>query len=164
MPIPGPRTQTGPDPGYRNPGREQPNRFNPWLWPFPTVSPGRSPGTMFIALRGNVLGFGQIRLLWRQAINYFPAAGAYSWTTSENDRQGGPPLGITRALRYMTRSVYAAAGDDNTRYAGLHTVVPKYNRGKQVTVGAGQRRNPPTLRNRNTSFGQRVPPLNNRGG
>lgn len=164
MPIPGPRNQFGPDPGYRNPLDEAPNRINQWNRPGPVWWPGRSPGTMIVTLRGCRLGFGQIRQLWRQSVNLIPAQAPYSWTKSAPgpdrpvDSPGG--LGITRALRYMTRSVYAAGGTDNTRYAMLHTVVKKQNMYKTVTVNAGQQRNRPTVRNRMTSFGSRVPTLN----
>lgn len=160
MPVPGPRTQYGPDPGFRNPGGESPTRINHWNRPGPVWWPGRSPGTMVLTLRGCQMAFGQVRKLWRQSINYVPAQGAFSWTNSSPDLQGGPPLGITRALRYMTRSVYVGGGLDHSRYDALHTVVKKQNTYKTVTVNAGQVRNRPTVRNRLTSFGSRVPTLN----
>lgn len=164
MPIPGPRSQLGPDPGYRNPDLEQPDRFNRWDRPGPVWWPGRSPGAMFITLRGNVLGVGQIRRMWKQAINLIPAQAPFSWTDSA-PAPGRPiaspgPIGITRALRYMTRSVYMGAGTDHSRYDALHTVIVKRNTYKTVTVNAGQKRNQPTVRNRMTSFGSRVPTLN----
>ncbi len=164
MPVPGPRHQTGPDEGYRNPGLEQPDRINLWLRPGPLWWPGRSPATMFVTLRGCILGAGQIRRLWRQSVNLIPAQAPYSW--SENaPGEGGAVIspggfGITRALRYMTRSVYEGAGEDNTRFAGYHTPVGKVNYYKTVSVNAGQKRNAPTLRNRLTSFGERAPTLN----
>lgn len=161
MPIPGPRTQAGPDPGYRNPGREEPTRFNNWKRPGPVWWPGRTPGTMVLSLRGNVLGAGQIRKLWRQSINYVAAQPDYSWTANGNAFSPPHGVGVTRALRYMTRSVYAAGGTDNTRFAGLHTQVTQSDRTREtVTIGAGQVRNRPTVRNRLTSFGSRVPVLN----
>jgi hypothetical protein len=165
MPVPGPRGQTGPDPGYFNPGMEQPNRFNLWDRPAPVTEPGRSPGMMIISRRGNVLGVGQIRRLWRQAVDVIPAQSPYSWSTN-SPAPGRPAMdyqlfGITRALRYMTRSVYIGAGNDGTRYAELHTVVKKSNRHKPVTIGGGQVPGRPTIRNRMTSFGSRVPALNN---
>lgn len=160
MPVPGPRTQTGPDAGYRNPGLEQPTRINHWLRPGPVWWPGRSPGTMVMNLRGNILAPGQIRRLWRQAVDLIPAQGAYSWTSSNPD-SGSGPLGITRALRYMTRSVYSRSGEDNTRMLGMHTIISQSDRHRvTVTIGAGQKRNQPTVRNRLTSFGSRVPTLN----
>lgn len=165
MPIPGPRTQSGPAEGYRNPDNAEPVLFNHWLRPAPVYWPGRSPGTSLISLRGCILGAGQIRRLWRQSVNLIPAQAAYSW--SENAPAPGRGIvspiggvGITRALRYLTHSLYIAGGTDNTRYAALHTVVRKANAYKTVTVNVGQNRNRPTVRNRLTSFGSRVPTLN----
>jgi hypothetical protein len=60
----------------------------------------------------------------------------------------------------MTRSLYVAGGTDHTRFDALHTVVNKQNMYKTVTVNVGQQRNRPTVRNRLTSFGSRVPTLN----
>jgi len=60
----------------------------------------------------------------------------------------------------MTRSVYEAGGTDNSRFAGMHTPVGKRNVYKTVTIGVGQKRNQPTVRNRLTSFGSRVATLN----
>jgi hypothetical protein len=119
---------------------------------------------MAITLRGCRLGAGQIRRLWRQSVNLVPAQAPFSW--SENAPGDGGPVvspggyGITRALRYMTHSVYMGSGEDNTRYAALHTVVRKQNMYKTVTINTGQVRNRPTVRNRMTSFGSRVPTLN----
>lgn len=165
MPVPGPRTQFGPEPGYRNPDNAAPTLFNLWDRPGPIWWPGRSPGTMVLNLRGNRLGFGQIRRLWRQSVNYLPAQASFSWTESAPGAGGDvtQPTGgyfITRALRYMTRSVYIGGGVDNSRYDELHTVIKKQNMYKTVTVNAGQKRNAPTVRNRLTSFGSRVPTLN----
>lgn len=164
MPIPGPRTQTGPVPGYDNPGYEQPHRFNDWERPGPVAWPGESSGLSIVSRRGMVLGEGQIRRFWKQSVDLIAAAAPYSWTGNgpspdhPSVSMGG--VGITRALRYMTRSVYAIGGVDNTRYPGLHTRIPKFNRGKRVTVNAGQRQGTPTVRNRMSSFGSRVPTLN----
>lgn len=119
---------------------------------------------MVLSLRGCRLGAGQIRRMWRQSVNLIPAQAAYSWTDSAPGpgraivSPGG--VGITRALRYMTRMVYMGTGEDNTRFAALHTVVRKQNTYKTVTVNTGQNRNRPTVRNRLTSFGSRVPTLN----
>lgn len=167
MPIPGPRNQFGALPGYRNPDMEQPDRFNHWDRPDPVIQPGRSPGTSIITLRGCVLAAGQIRRMWQQSVNLIPAQIPYSWTRNgEGGQQTAPPVGVTRALRYMTRSVYAGAGIDNTRYEGLHTAIPPrarrsiHSKGGRVTLAAGSVRSRPTVRNRVTSFGSRVPTLN----
>jgi hypothetical protein len=115
---------------------------------------------MVITLRGCILGAGQIRRLWRQSVNKIPAQGDFSWTENENDTSQAAPVDITRALRYLTRSVYMGAGIDHTRFDALHTRVEKRNVYKTVTVGRGQTRSRPTVRNRLTSFGSRVPTLN----
>ena len=119
---------------------------------------------MVISLRGCRLAAGQIRRLYRQSVNFIPAQAAYSWTENSPspDRPIVSPGGfqITRALRYMTRSVYAPNGADNTRFAMLHTKVENRVMYKTVTINQGQKRNLPTVRNRMTSFGSRVPTLN----
>lgn len=160
MPVPGPRTQYGPDSGYRNPGNERATRFNHWNRPGPVWWPGRTPGLMQITLRGCVLGYGQIRRMWKQSANSIAGQGAYSWSQNGTSGSAGPPVGITRALRYMTRSVYAEAGTDNTRFYGQHTPIAHKVNYKTVTVQAGNVRGRPTVRNRMTSFGSRVPTLN----
>jgi hypothetical protein len=115
---------------------------------------------MVITLRGCILGAGQIRRLWRQSVDKIPAQGAFSWTENDTDTSQAPPDGVTRALRYLTRSVYMGGGIDHTRFDALHTTVYKQNVYKTVTVNKGQNRNRPTVRNRLTSFGARVPTLN----
>lgn len=160
MPVPGPRNQFGAVPGFRNPDGEQPNKFNLWLRPGPVWWPGRTPGMMTITLRGCVLGFGQIRQLWRQAVDFIPAQGAYSWTGNGPDQPPVQAVGITRALRYMTRSVYMGQGIDNSRYEGSHTAIEHGINSKPVSVAAGSVRGRPTVRNRMTSFGSRVQTLN----
>lgn len=157
-----PRTQQGPLPGYRNPEGDSPVRFNNWGRPAPVAQEGRTPGLMQTNLRGNVLGAGQIRRLWRQAVNYIPAPPPYSWTINGSlvNPLSARGFQISRALRYMTRSVYMGSGIDNTRFAGLHTVIKPRVASKPVTLGAGQVRTRPTVRNRITSFGSRVPTIN----
>lgn len=168
MPIPGPRNQYAPLPGYANPGNEDPDRFNRWGRPGPVIESGRSPGTMVRSLRGNVQGAGQVRRMWRQTVNLISAQAAYSWTRSAPGPGrpiGSPgPVGITRALRYLARSTYVAGGTDATRIGGMHTQVRHHARGLPVTIPAGGVRNRPTLRNRMTSFGSRVPVLNSPSG
>lgn len=170
MPVSGPRNQTGAVPGYRNPGMEEPTRFQMWLRPDPVAQPGRSPGLSVISLRGCVLAAGQVRRMWRQSVNYTPASAAYSWTSSAPAPGmpvvAPPPFMVTRALRYMTRSTYMGAGIDNSRFEGLHTAIsPRAQRspqarGRRVTIAAGSVRSRPTVRNRMTSFGSRVPVIN----
>ena len=72
------------------------------------------------------------------------------------------PTTLRRATRYSTRSFYRPAGSTNTRFIGLHTVIRQAVRSKTPSRGAGGRIGRPTLRNRMSSFGSRVPPLNPR--
>jgi len=160
MPVPGPRTQFGPDPGYRNPEARAPDFFNLWDRPGPVYWPGRTPGLMVVSLRGCILGAGQIRRLWRQSVDLIPAMGSFSWSQNGTSTNVNGGFDITRAIRYMTRSIYAGAGIDHTRFDMMHTVVNKQNMYKTVTVNVGQKRGQPTVRNRITSFGARVPTLN----
>lgn len=161
MPTPGPRTQFGAVPGYTNPEHETMKQTLRTLAP-PVAQMGRTPGLMGISLRGNVLGAGTIRAMWRQAANYMPAQAPFSWTANGYDQSPPNPsgVGITRALRYMTRNLYMGSGIDNTRFAGLHTEIYPQVRSMPVTLGAGQVRTRPTVRNRMTSFGSRVPTIN----
>lgn len=162
MPVPGPRTQFGPLPGYTNPDGEVPTRFNLWHRPPPVAKQGETPGLMDVTLRGCILGAGQIRKMWRQSVNLIAAQPPYSWSGNGYVDMGNGARGfqVTRALRYMTRSVYMGSGFDNTRFPGLHTEITPQARMKPVTMGAGQSRGRPTVRNRITSFGSRVPTLN----
>lgn len=160
MPVPGPRTQQRPVEGYRNPDGELPLRFR-LLAPRHLFWPGRSPGTMDWAnLHGRILAAGQIRTLWRQALQYVGGGQSYSWTANAEDPGHGPSFGITRALRYMARSLYHPGGTDNTRLSELHTTVTPSVRSRYVTVAGGSVRSRPTVRNRLTSFGARVPTIN----
>lgn len=164
MPVPGPRGQDAPFPGYRNPDAEQPDRINRWLRPGPVAQVGRTPNTMFTALRGNVLAAGTVRRLWRQVADMVPASASFSWTENAPAPGRGvrSPSGfrITTGLRYMTRSLYAAGGTDASRFTALHTKVQPKVHHKPVSVGSGQARSRPTVRNRLVSFGTRVPTLN----
>jgi hypothetical protein len=62
----------------------------------------------------------------------------------------------------MARSVYIAGGTDNSRYEALHTMIDQRVNYRPVSINAGGVRNRPTIRNRITSFGSRVTPLNSR--
>ncbi len=116
------------------------------------------------SLRGMIQAAGQIRHLWRQKAGYAAGPPGYSWTINgpTSNLSAARGFQLTRALRYLTRSVYFGAGSDNTRLSELHTAVVMRSRAKPVTVGAGQQRGKPVTRNRLTSFGSRVPPLQNR--
>lgn len=148
----------------RNPFGQTPDRIELEL-PRHPVTPGRSPATMRRTLRGMVQAAGQVRHDWRQAVAYMAGPPDYSWTVSAPLSTVSAARGfqITRALRYLTRSLYMGAGIDNTRHAGLHSALPPQVRHKIVTVNAGQQRGKPVTRNRLTSFGSRVTPLERRG-
>lgn len=164
MPVPG---------QPRNPLGQTPTRFELETPRFvgysgPSID-GANVALAFVQVskRGLVLAFGQLRHVWKQRVGYIPAADDFSWTMN------GPPTNltgmsaargfqVTRALRYWTRSLYFGAGSDNTRLSELHSVVVPRVRHKPITVGAGQMRGRPVTRNRLTSFGSRVPPLQQR--
>lgn len=128
----------------------------------PVAVPGESPGTMMLSRRGTIAAPGTIRRFWKQSVGYVGAQAPFSWTANAHvGVSGARGFQVKRALRYMTRSVTHTAGTDNTRFAGLHTQVTQSGRKRQtVVLGAGRVRNRPTVRNRMTSFGSRVPTLN----
>jgi len=120
---------------------------------------------MSMSLRGNLLAPGTVRRMWRQVADMIPAQAAYSWTHNAPapGRQvvtGPGPFQVTTSLRYMTRSVYVGAGTDATRLSALHTKIIQRVHSKPTSLNAGGVRNRPTVRNRLTSFGSRVTPLN----
>lgn len=118
---------------------------------------------MRATLRGSILAPGTIRRMWQQSVDLIAAQASYSWTNGEPFHTVPTAVhGVTRALRYMTRSVYMGDGIDNSRYAALHTKITPRHRYKPVTVAGGSVRSRPTVRNRLTSFGSRVTPLNAR--
>lgn len=156
MPVPG---------QPRNPFGQSPNRIELEHPRAVGYGPGGSNARFHgHTLRGMILAVGQIRGLWKQAVGYASATAPYSWTENGYGGARGGPRGfqITRALRYVTRSVYTGSGVDNSRFAALHSVIQPKVRSKTVTVNAGQQRGKPVTRNRLTSFGARVTPMQNR--
>ena len=135
----------------RNPLLETPDRFRERAYvDVPRV--GETPGLQTVESRGKLVGEGTIRRVWRQSVNFIPAPPAYSWTQH--------PALVTRSLRYRATSLYRAAGNDNTRYGARRPIVtPRHNQ-PTPTIGAGQKQNRPSRRNRLTSFGSRVPLIN----
>lgn len=152
MPVPG---------QPRNPFGQSPDRIELERPRHPVVA-GETAGTMVRTLRGMVQAAGQIRHDWRQAIGYIDGPPGFSWTASNVDGSPGRAFQLTRALRYLTRSLYMGAGIDNTRNAGLHSAIVQQAHYRPVSVNAGQQRGKPTTRNRLTSFGSRVPTLEER--
>lgn len=165
MPPFAPRNQYGPLPGYDNPLDQQPNRLNHWDRPQPVIVLGLTPGTMEFNRAPGVTAFGVIRRMWRQAVNNIGGSPYSQLTMSPAPGRPvgyGGAIGITRALRYLCSSHYMAAGNDNTAFRVGHTSVPITARSLPVTVGAGTMSGRPVIRNRMTSFGSRVSPLNSR--
>ncbi len=140
-----------PTPGRpRNPLGQTPTRFHEQ--PHVLVArPGETPGLQDIELRERQAP-GTIRRVWRQMVNYIPPPPPVNWTTS--------PAVITRALRYRATTVHLMAGNSNTRMGAIRPIVERKISSRPVTIAAGNKQNLPTVRNRLSSFGSRVPPLN----
>lgn len=141
MPVPG---------RPRNPLGQTPTRFHdlPQVY---VERQGETPALQDIEVRETQAG-GSIRRVWRQAINYIPPPPPVNWTLS--------PAIITRALRYRADTTHLMAGNSNTRFGAVRPITPTKVRSRPVTIAAGNKQNQPTVRNRLSSFGSRVPPLN----
>lgn len=115
---------------------------------------GETPGTMELDTGAKVQAPGTIRRLWMQAVHPVPAPPPVQVAAA--------PLQITRALRYKASTNYLPAGSRNSRFTGMHTMIPNLARQPRPTRSAGTRQGRPTVRNRMESFGSRVTPLNPR--
>ena len=144
MPVPG---------QPRNPYGQTPTRFRPRRRYF-IARLGETPGHMDIDTRADTVAPGTIRRNWRQSVNAVPAPPPFSWVY--NNGLGG----ITRALRYKASTVFRAAGTDNTRFGAPRAIVPSRINARPVTIAAGNQQGRPAVRNRMTSFGRRVTPVN----
>lgn len=143
MPVPG---------QPRNPFGQRPNRFRERVKVF-VARPGGSPGLMDIDdTRLDSAAPGTIRRLWEQAVNMIPAPPPFPVSAA--------PLGITRALRYRASTLHRMAGNENTRFGARRPITPPRHNSRPITVSAGNQQGRPTIRNRMTSFGRRVPPVN----
>jgi hypothetical protein len=122
---------------------------------------GQTPGLQDVeaAILGTV-GWGTIRRLWRQSVNYLPAGPWLSWTENGIDRTPTNGVAITRALRYKASSLFRGAGSSNTRMGATRAFVTPRHIQPHVTLGVGNLQGRPVLRNRLQSFGSRVPPVN----
>ena len=144
MPVPG---------VARNPLGQRSTRFHRSP-PRVVARAGETPGLNDVDTRADTAARGTIRRLWRQSFNLVPAPPPVDVT-----RNNG--LGVvTRALRYKASSTYKAAGTDNTRFGAARVHVPSRHNQPRVTIAAGNQQGRPTVRNRMTSFGRRVPPVN----
>lgn len=143
-----------PPPGRpRNPhGDTSLNRFHERRQVF-VSRPGASPGVMDVDdTRVDTVAPGTIRRLWQQAVNMIPAPPPFPVAEA--------PLAITRALRYKASTVFRRAGNENTRFGARRPITAARHNQARVTVAAGNQQGRPTVRNRMTSFGSRVPTVN----
>lgn len=140
-----------------DPAGEQPTRWHERAR-VNVTRPGETPGTSETDRRGNVEAPGQIRRLWHQLVSPVPAPPPFEVSAQ--------PFTGQRTIRYKSSSVYLPAGDmlrfSRDGVPGLHSVIVQQSRQDRPTITSGQNRNRPTTRNRMSSFGSRVPPLNPR--
>lgn len=136
-----------------NPRHQAPNRFRENTRVHVT-QPGQSPGTMEFDEQTGQQAPGIIRRLWLQALSGIPGPPPVDVSSA--------PAVFTRGTRYRTQSFYMPAGSGNTRFTMLHTVIRMASRQPHATLSAGTRRGRPVIRNRISSFGSRVQPLNRR--
>ena len=136
---------------------ERPTRFHERLR-VNVVRPGETPGTSELDRSTGIEAAGTIRRLWHQLINPVPAPPPFPVAAA--------PFTGQRTIRYRAQSIYRGSGDalrfSRAGVPGLHTVIVQASRQSRVTTSAGLNRNRPTVRNRISSFGSRVPPLNPR--
>lgn len=169
MPVPGqPRNPELERPTRFQRRREQfnpeglaPNRFTsqPYL---DVERRGQSPGTQDLDTRADRQQHATMRRLWRQSVAPIPAAPSFSWTANSPAYSVGlVAFELTRALRYMASTRYLPAGTLNSRFGAPRPVVVQGAYGKRANVSGGTTQRRPVLRNRITSFGSRVKPLNN---
>lgn len=143
MPVPG---------RPRNPLGENLGRFHRRRIVF-LARPGESPGLMDVDdTRVDTAAAGTIRRLWQQAVNMIPAPPPFPVSQA--------PLGITRAIRYRASTAFLRSGNSNTRFGARRPIVTPRHNSRPVTIAAGNQQGRPTVRNRMTSFGSRVPTVN----
>jgi hypothetical protein len=136
----------------RNPLGQTEQRFHGRRQVF-VERPGASPGLMDIDdTHLDTVAPGTIRRLWLQAVNMIPAPPPFPVAQA--------PLGITRAIRYRASSTFRRSGNENTRFGARRAFVVRKHNMRPVTIAAGNQQGRPTVRNRMSSFGSRVPPVN----
>jgi len=172
MPVPGrPRNAGGTEQRFRSSGQSgvavterwqsgPRTRFHARTHTF-VLQPGRAPTVQHVELSLDQTAPGQIRRLWQQTIDYIAAGPQLSWTENAARRRPTAVQGqVTRALRYKASSLFRGYGSNNTRFGAPRPIRPTQHRQAVPTVGAGNLAARPTLRNRLSSFGSRVPPVN----
>jgi hypothetical protein len=122
---------------------------------------GMTPGVQDIDRSADKAAPGTIRRLWKQTVNFIPAGPQLSHTlnhvTSTPTVLAAP---LTVATRYRASTVFRGAGSTNTRFGAPRPIItPRHNQ-PRITLAGGNLQGRPTSRNRLTSFGSRVPPVN----
>jgi hypothetical protein len=132
---------------------ETPDRFHERTRVF-LQRPGESPAVMETDTRALSEAPGTIRRLWRQ--NLAPVGAPPPFVVSAR------PAVAQRQVRFKAGTRYKASGTLNSRFSELHTTIRQAIREPTPRLSTGVRRGMPTVRNRLTSFGSRVDPLNPR--
>lgn len=125
--------------------------------------PGYTPGLQDVGRQDATVAHGSIRRLWRQTITYIPGPPELNWSENRviTHATAGPAAAqITRALRYKVSTVFRGAGSTNTRFGAPRPVIPPRHVQPRPTRTAGNLQGRPVLRNRLSSLGSRVPPVN----
>lgn len=95
---------------------------------------------------------GTIRGLWRSSLGGARGPAPFGWADH--------PRIFTRSLRHRVTSLFMRAGNSRTDWGEPRPMIRPRARQSIVTRQVGNRPAGPTVRNRLTSFGSRVPPLN----
>lgn len=136
---------------------------------------GQSPGTFFhrvgVLLRGRrqdarlwgTLADGTIREFVMPIVNAISGGSAFNWTRNANDDAPDGVNGVdTNPVRYRVSTAFLGQGNQlsNPRARSFVQYPSRPHAPNPVFLRAGQQQGKPTIRNRITSFGSRVPPIN----
>jgi hypothetical protein len=109
-------------------------------------------------------GGGTLRFWWRGLGNMITGGSAFSWSRNLNDDAPDGVNGVVSSpLRYRIATDYVTtAGNQRSNPEGRQQLrYPTMRHAPNpVFLRAGQQQGRPTIRNRITSFGSRVPPVN----
>ena len=116
------------------------------LWPERTMAPGT------------------IRRFWGRVANMISGGWAFNWSRNLfDDAPDGVNGVVTTSCRYMISTRYTNTGGNDLSNPGArdYKEYPAYRHAPNpAIIRAGQQQGRPTVRNRITSFGSRVPPIN----
>lgn len=121
--------------------------------PIVMLNEGRQNEAMLQEQIPEQLADGDVHGNWRSSVGSIAGPAPFSWVDN-------PPL-ITRPLRYRVISIFRGAGNS----ASMTNAAPRPVRVRQARMSAivrlaGNAPAKPSVRNRLTSFGSRVPPVN----